>query len=499
MNILVVDDEDSIREVFKEYLQSVKDCNVLTANDGFEALDIIRREEIHCCFTDISMPRMDGIELTDKIQRYDNTIPVVVMTGYPSLDSTIKILKNGVVDFLPKPVKMEQLPITVDRVIRERSLFIENVLLKEEARKNEKIKKINRELKQKIKEVETVNLILKQLDRATTSKDLFSILVNLSAKITTCDESHFYVLGNEMSSPAVIASFFRHNNKDGRGGADMDEDIIRKVANDGVPLIIKKNGVNRSAMAIPLKIKSMVFGVLVSIMTEGDRNFTDKDLYFSNFLAEDASFLVENLALYENIYDNLFSTLYAFVETIEARDPYTKQHSSRVKNYAVLIAEAMNCKQENIDILSVSGYLHDIGKIGVPDKILLKPGDLTAEEYEKIKKHPVIGANIIGHFNMWTDEQKVIKHHHERWDGGGYPDMLKGEEIPLLSRILAVADTFDALTSDRSYRHRLKDADAVHIIKDNSGVQFDPNIVDVFLGLRQEGKIFSQDFMLLAR
>jgi putative nucleotidyltransferase with HDIG domain len=234
-------------------------------------------------------------------------------------------------------------------------------------------------------------------------------------------------------------------------------------------------------------------------MTEGDRNFTDKDLYFSNFLAEDASFLVENLALYENIYDNLFSTLYAFVETIEARDPYTKQHSSRVKNYAVLIAEAMNCKQENIDILSVSGYLHDIGKIGVPDKILLKPGDLTAEEYEKIKKHPVIGANIIGHFNMWTDEQKVIKHHHERWDGGGYPDMLKGEEIPLLSRILAVADTFDALTSDRSYRHRLKDTDAVQIIKDNSGVQFDPDIVDVFLGLRQEGKIFSQDFMLLAR
>jgi len=105
MNILVVDDEDSIREVFKEYLQSAKDCNVLTAKDGFEALDIIRREEIHCCFTDISMPRMDGIELTDKIQRYDNTIPVVVMTGYPSLDSTIKILKNGVVDFLPKPVK----------------------------------------------------------------------------------------------------------------------------------------------------------------------------------------------------------------------------------------------------------------------------------------------------------------------------------------------------------------------------------------------------------
>ena len=491
LNILVVDDEENIREIFKEYLESVNNYNVLTAKDGFEALEIIKSEEVHCCFTDISMPRMDGIELTNKIQHYDNTIPVVVMTGYPSLDNAIKILKNGVVDFLPKPVKIEQLPITVERVTRERSLFIENVLLKDEAKKNEKIKKINKELKQKIKEVETMNLILKQLDRATTSRDLFSILVNLSAKITMCDESHFYVFGHEMSNPAVIASFIRDNNKDNRGTLNVDKNIIKKVGNDGVPLIIRKNGDNYSAMAIPLKIKSMVFGVLVSLMKDGKRNFNEKDLYFLNFLAEDASFLVENLALYENIYGNLFSTLYAFVETIEARDPYTKQHSSRVKNYAVLIAEAMECTQENIDILSVSGNLHDIGKIGIPDNVLLKPGKLTDEEYEIIKKHPVIGANIIGHFNMWTEEQKVIKHHHERWDGNGYPDMLKGEDIPLLSRILAVADTFDALTSDRSYRHKLEDSKAVQIIRENSGSQFDSNIVDAFLGLREQGKIFS--------
>ncbi len=491
LNILVVDDEENIREIFKEYLESVDNYNVMTAKDGFEALEIITSEEVHCCFTDISMPRMDGIELTNKIQHYDNTIPVVVMTGYPSLDNAIKILKNGVVDFLPKPVKIEQLPITVEKVTRERSLFIENVLLKEEAKKNEKIKKINKELKQKIKEVETMNLILKQLDRATTSRDLFSILVNLSAKITMCDESHFYVFGHEMSSPVAIASFFRDNNKDSRDALNVDKNIIKKVANDGVPLINRKNGVNHSTMAIPLKIKSMVFGVLVSLMKDGKRNFNEKDLYFLNFLAEDASFLVENLALYENIYDNLFSTLYAFVETIEARDPYTKQHSSRVKNYALLIAEAMGCKQENIDILSVSGNLHDIGKIGIPDKILLKPGKLTDEEYENIKKHPVIGANIIGHFSMWSEEQKVIKHHHERWDGNGYPDMLKGEDIPLLSRILAVADTFDALTSDRSYRHKLEDSKAVQIIKENSGSQFDPNIAHVFLGLREKGKIFS--------
>jgi HD-GYP domain-containing protein (c-di-GMP phosphodiesterase class II) len=204
-------------------------------------------------------------------------------------------------------------------------------------------------------------------------------------------------------------------------------------------------------------------------------------------LAEKASFLIENLALYENIYENLFSTLFAFVETIEARDPYTKQHSTRVCSYAMAIAKNMGCSQEEIDELNVSGNLHDIGKIGIPDKILLKPGRLTDEEYEFIKKHPIIGSNIIAHVGMWTAELKIIKHHHERWDGEGYPDGLKATEVPLLSRILAVADTFDALTSDRSYRNRMSDEVAAGIVEQNAGSQFDPDIVKVFLELFHQG------------
>ncbi len=142
-------------------------------------------------------------------------------------------------------------------------------------------------------------------------------------------------------------------------------------------------------------------------------------------------------------------------------------------------------------MLNISGNLHDIGKIGIPDNILLKPGRVTEGEYEVIKKHPIIGSSIIGHFGMWTDEQKVIRHHHERWDGNGYPDKLKGEEIPFLSRILSVADVYDALTSDRSYRKRLQENVAVGMIKENRGGQFDPKIVDVFLKLHNQGKLVS--------
>jgi len=462
---------------------------VFTANDGLEALDIIKSEKIDCCFTDLSMPRLNGLELAQKINQHDNTIPVVVMTGYPSMDNAIDTLKNGVADFITKPFRTNQILPTINRVMTARSHFVDNILLKEEAEKGKKLIKINQELQEKLKEVETINLILQKLDQATTSQDLFKILVNLSGKITQCDEAHFCFFTQGMTDYEIIASFFRDQNIEKSDAVHIEKKIAKKVANDGMPFLIRGNNGNGDTIAIPLKIKSSVFGILTSTIREETRCFSEKELYFLNLLVEKASFLTENLALYENIYENLFSTLYAFVETIEARDPYTKQHSANVSKYAMSIAKAYGCLQDEIARLNVSGNLHDIGKIGIPDSILLKPGRLTDEEYEIIKKHPVIGSNIIGHFGMWTDEQSIIRHHHERFDGKGYPDGLKGEEIPLLARILAVADVYDALTTDRSYRRKMPEHVAVKIIRENAGSQFDPKIVNIFLKLQKEGEI----------
>jgi response regulator RpfG family c-di-GMP phosphodiesterase len=489
LKILVVDDEACIRDVFKDYLAATTDYTVLTANDGLEALDIIKSEKIDCCFTDLSMPRLNGLELAQKIKQHDNTIPVVVMTGYPSMDNAIDTLKNGVADFITKPFRINQILPTINRVMTARSHFVNNILLKEEAEKGRKLIKINQELQEKLKEVETINLILQKLDQATTSQDLFKILVNLSGKITQCDEAHFCFFTQGMTDYEIIASFFKDQNIEKSDAVHIEKKIAKKVANDGMPFLIRGNNGNGDIIAVPLKIRSSVFGILTSIIREETRCFSEKELYFLNLLVEKASFLTENLALYENIYENLFSTLYAFVETIEARDPYTKQHSANVSKYAMSIAKAYGCFQDEIAKLNISGNLHDIGKIGVPDSILLKSGRLTDEEYEIIKKHPVIGSNIIGHFGMWTDEQSIIRHHHERFDGKGYPDGLKGEEIPLLARILAVADVYDALTTDRSYRRKMPEHVAVKIIRENAGSQFDPKIVNIFLGLHERGEI----------
>lgn len=169
--------------------------------------------------------------------------------------------------------------------------------------------------------------------------------------------------------------------------------------------------------------------------------------------------------------------------TVEAKDSYTRGHSDRVSEYSVLIGEKLGLPAEQIKTLRIGGLFHDIGKIGIPDSILLKPAKLTDEEYSQIKNHPSIGAHILGSAAIFQDIIPIVKHHHERYDGNGYPSKLKGEEIPYLARIAAVADTFDAMTSRRSYRGPIDIEHVKEEIKRCEGTQFDPQIAEVFLDI----------------
>ena len=170
-------------------------------------------------------------------------------------------------------------------------------------------------------------------------------------------------------------------------------------------------------------------------------------------------------------------------QTVEAKDPYTRGHSDRVSEYSVLIGEKMGLSEEELHILKIGGLFHDIGKIGIPDSILLKESKLDDEEYSQIKNHPSIGAHILGDVSMFRDIIPMVMHHHERFDGRGYPSRLEGEEIPLIARIAAVADTFDAMTSKRSYRDALPIETVIEEIQKCSGAQFDPNIAKIFLDI----------------
>ncbi|MBS4214607.1 HD-GYP domain-containing protein [Neobacillus rhizophilus] len=191
----------------------------------------------------------------------------------------------------------------------------------------------------------------------------------------------------------------------------------------------------------------------------------------------------------------------SLVKALDSRDPYTYDHSENVSRYAMQIAEKMNLSKDVCQIIRTGGLLHDIGKIGIPEQILTKPMELTDDEYKIIKSHPVIGYDMLKHVKRFEKNGTldIVLYHHERFDGNGYPAGLKGNEIPLYARIIAVADTFDAMMSRRVYRNEFDLEHTLHVIRQNKGTQFDPQVVDAFLSLFNKQKMETMKLTTLVK
>ncbi len=183
---------------------------------------------------------------------------------------------------------------------------------------------------------------------------------------------------------------------------------------------------------------------------------------------------------------NYLSNLIMLNKILEARDPYTGEHSKRVGEYAVKIARALGLSQDEQEIVWQTALLHDIGKVGVTEVVLHKPDKLNAQEWSEIRRHALIGEEFLEPLKMLHIEQSIVRHHHERYDGKGYPDHLKGEEIPIYARILAIADSYEAMTSERPYRHALNPIEAITELERCCGTQFDSEIVKVFVKIMRE-------------
>ncbi|MFA4015079.1 MAG: hypothetical protein RUDDFDWM_000152 [Candidatus Fervidibacterota bacterium] len=244
-----------------------------------------------------------------------------------------------------------------------------------------------------------------------------------------------------------------------------------------------------SSISFPMICEGRLVGVLNVNSVKGDVIFGKEDLELLSVLCTQAAAVIANIQLHEKVHKSHLGAIMALARAIEARDPYTKGHSEKVSKYIVEFCEVLEVSVEDREALRVAGLLHDVGKIGIPDSVLLKPGKLTEEEYELIKRHPIISSSIIEQVPFPWDIRRAVYHHHERWDGKGYPSGLKGEEIPFSSRVIAVADTFDALTSDRAYRRAMSGDQALMLIEEVAGSQLDPELSKAFVSMMRSKKV----------
>jgi putative nucleotidyltransferase with HDIG domain len=245
----------------------------------------------------------------------------------------------------------------------------------------------------------------------------------------------------------------------------------------------------RSAMCAPLVNRGKVLGVIYVDSTARSNLYTKDDLALLSAMALKAGTSLDNARLYDGLRDLFYNTVETLIRAIQARDRYTSGHSARVSRYSLLVAEKFGFGNKEKHELYLAAILHDIGKIGIPDELLNREGKLTADQMRQIRSHVTLGASMLKALGEMNPVVPLILHHHEAWDGSGYPDGLKGEEIPLMSRILAVADAYDAMTSDRPYRKALTVMDTVDEIRRYSGRTFDPKVVDAFLEVLEEQQI----------
>jgi len=284
----------------------------------------------------------------------------------------------------------------------------------------------------------------------------------------------------------------------------MGEGIAGWVAKTGKPLIVNAperdprffRGVDertefktRNIICVPVKVKEKVIGVLETINKKKGEGFDRGDLSLFASLADQVAIALDNARLYHELEEMFFQTAESLADAIEKRDPYTGGHTQRVTSYSLAIGRHLQLKPTEKRCLKIAAVLHDIGKIGIEDHILRKPEPLNPEEYNTIKGHARMGAEILEHIRQLRDIVPGVKYHHEQMNGRGYPDGLKGEEMPIIARIVAVTDTYDAMTTDRPYRKALTKETAIGELKKCSGIQFDQEVVEAFIKAYELGEI----------
>lgn len=480
--ILIIDDDESILTVCREILKR-RNYTVVTANNGREGLRLFENKDFDLVVTDIRMPNCNGLDVIRNIRSKNNVIPIIVFTGYATLEMAISSLRLGAQGFLLKPFN----PIELESVVKEAL---------------EKVRLLNENIRMRalLPLFEISRQIIGELD----IEKLLKLLINVTIKETTADCA-WIALKEEDSDLLILKGFYNL-------ASEFVENFYEKYQ-----FTISKNFLNEIrvhfvnpenvfsadyeevrtvtkalySIYFPLTIQGSVIGIFCVNKINLPKPFQQSEVEFLTILAGLISSAIQNTKLYRKLEQSYLSTIVTLSGLVEARDLYTDRHMKDIAEYSVEIAIKLGLSKNEIDNIKKAALLHDLGKVSIPDNILMKNGKLSEEEMKIIKEHPEIGAKMIESIEPLKYAKDIIRHHQEWFDGTGYPGKLKGKEIPLGARIVAVADAFGAMTTDRPYRKALTIEEAVNELIKNSGTQFDPEIVSIFIATLREKGIYN--------
>ena len=456
--ILVVDDEQVIREVLADFL-AMEGFAVRTASDGNAALTELSKASYDLVLSDLKMPQMGGLELLSAIHEHMPDVVTIIMTGFGTVETAINAMKRGAYDYLLKPFKMQEVVQTVQRGLEKGKLRAENMRLKEA-------------------------LSLYKVSEAIRTS------LSLDEVLATFGNAAF----DEVDADEVVVYL-----KDGEGGfaarrrwgthqLDTNVDAVAAHFKDELPLLVHGKDSRRfhsserdveSMVATHLHIRNEMVGFLVAVSWTPRKRFVEAQRKLLRVIASRTSASIENAKLYEDLQATFTQTINGLASAIDKMDRYTAGHSGRVASYAQILAIKLGMDDAEVEIVRQSALMHDIGKIGCVMN-LNKPGKLSQAEYEVFKEHPDFGRDILEPIEFLHPLIPGVHLHHERWDGSGYPLGLAKENIPVMARIISVADTYDAMTSDRAYRKALPHEVAINEITRCTGTQFDPDISKTF-------------------
>lgn len=439
--ILIVDDSAVFRSSMKKILASMN-AEIVLAEDGQEGLDKALQEKFDIVVSDIDMPKLDGIELCRTLKRTGATqgTPVVMVSTFDSDGDVDKGFQAGASAYISKYEIQQRLFETVENVLSE-SKFKSNRLILVVDDSKVVLQFVEKGLAEAGFKVITAENGKRALDLLNDLRpDLILTDIEMPAidGFELCGTVH---TNPELATVPIVAMSSR-----------TDRGYMKRMLQNGASAYLCK----------PFNIDELV--ILVEKMMSDQ---------FHMLLMER-----ERLDSERNL---MIASITSLITALEARDNYTRGHSEAVGRIVSGLLSITGANHKEIETVTIGGRLHDIGKIGVRDEILLKPAQLTEKEFAHIKKHPVIGANIIKSIPSFSDVIPIVLSHHERLDGKGYPQGLKGDEIHVWARMTAVADTYHSLTSDRPYRKGMAQGKALQIIEDVSGTQLCPDCVGLFL------------------